>query len=419
MLNGNWHPGVPHDLAQAANSDALLMNGNSNYANIMPVVDFERTVLTPTNMSKDIWGSVLKPIFEQITQLSHPKEQAAQRIPPEEEDKNGNNAAARKALERMPGDAPIPSKLPMLLSDGINGVTLTASANAAISRLVGSNWAYSSFWSKLIGEFGPEFLFAVSPGATFANVVPFFGGLRTPWRTIKGSDYGFANFNVSAQNIIESIEIRYPQQNESGVWTRQQPSYYWPWGRFPANNKMFRGQIMIKEPPLWLNGTVTGGPAAPVTTVVGGAAPGDMAAVGPVDPPAAGAGAAPGTVERQIKDANLLDLYAEHWYKSEVLGQRYGEMSGKLRFDIAPGSIVKIEAPESAIGEENAIMYGAVIGVSYVIDAEKPAAGTSFTLASLRTEYENDDPESILTSSVPPMYPEGVWTGGPLVKEAI
>jgi hypothetical protein len=419
MLNGNWHPVVPHDLAQAANSDALLMTGNSNYAHIKPVVDLERSVLTKSNMSADLWDKALKPVFEEITRLSHPKEQAAQRIAAADEDKNGNNAAARAALARMPGDAPIPSKLPLLLDDSINGVVLTASANEALSRLVGSNWAYSSFWSKLVGEFAPEFLFAVSPGATFANVVPFFGGLRTPWRTIKGNDYGFANLNASAQNIIESLEIRYPQGNNSGLWSNP-PSYYYPWGRFPANNNAFRGQIMIKEPPMWLNGVVSGATDSPYTTGISGGPPADAASAGAGGAPAAGgAGVSPATAERQIKEASLLDRYSEHWYKSEVLGQRYGELSGKLRFDIAPGSIVKIEAPDTAIGEENAIMFAAVVSVSYVIDAEKPAAGTSFTLSSLRTESENDDPDSILTSSVPPLYPSGVWTGGPLVKEAI
>jgi hypothetical protein len=424
MLNGNWHPGVPRDLAQAANNDVLMMRGGSNYAQIKPVVDVEHKVLNAYNISHDLWGLALKPIFEEITTLSHPKEQDASRQAADEEDKNGNNAAAKAALSRIPGDAPKPAKLPMYLG-ALEADLVNNAANEGISSIAGSNWAYSSFWSKMIGEFGPEFLFAISPGVTFANVIPFFSGLRDEWKIIKGSDYGYANFNVSVQHLIESIEIRYPQPSTSNIWTSGEGaasiSYYYPWGRYPATNDVFRGQIVIKDPPVWLSNAVPNGLYSPGTTGIGGdSQPGDTAAT-PGDAPAAPSGGAPApaAAERQFKDANILDRYAEHWYKSEVLAQRYGELSGKLRFDIAPGSIVQVEAPDTSIGDENVKMYAAVVSASYVIDAEKPAAGTSFTLISLRTETENNDADLKLTSKEPPLYPEGTWSGGPLVKEAI
>jgi len=113
-----------------------------------------------------------------------------------------------------------------------------------------------------------------------------------------------------------------------------------------------------------------------------------------------------------------------HWYKSSILGQRYGELSGKLRFDIAPGSIVKVEPPVTAIEGEKTAMYGAVVQVSFVINSEQHTAGTSFAFSHLRTEKENDignaHSKRHFVGTVAPLYkkeePGSPWPGGPLAE---
>jgi hypothetical protein len=118
----------------------------------------------------------------------------------------------------------------------------------------------------------------------------------------------------------------------------------------------------------------------------------------------------------------ISDRFAEHWYKTELLQARYGEMSGKLRFDIAPGSIIKIEPPKNAMRElpDNSInMYATVVQVSYAINSEQAQAGTSFSLAHIRTEAENNDTqlttcETCGNENRPPIYNKA-WKGGPLV----
>ena len=105
--------------------------------------------------------------------------------------------------------------------------------------------------------------------------------------------------------------------------------------------------------------------------------------------------------------------FAEHFYKSEFLSQRYGELSGKLRFDIAPGSIVKIELPTAEI-ESDGAMIAAVTQVSYAINAERALAGTSFGLSYIRTEDEDKD-TTLVSQEYAPLYGEGnKWPGGPL-----
>jgi hypothetical protein len=417
MINGNWHPGVPHDLAQAANADVAEARGGSNLnnagvTNAVPIVDRTNSIIKQSNMRADLWEKVLKPMFKEIASFSHPREQSYAKD--NNPLTNGNNAAAMAALERMPGTAPLPAKLPLFMG-GVNAKAIENGANKGISLIAKSGMAYSSFWGKLVGEYAPAFLFAVSPCPEFANVIPFFGGLRGFWKEIDGREYNYANFNSSMASLIESIEIRYSQKQTSNwaVGGRGQAlSYYRPWGRFPKKNKDLRGQIIVKDPPGWLAEAITQGAYAPLTTGFGQRVGDTMApGKGPAAPPAGTL--RPADTESNIEKSNLINLFCEHWYKTEVLSQRYGELSGKLRFDIAPGSIVKINKPDLATSSERAV-YAAVTHVSYLINAEQHTAGTSFTLLNLRSELENND--SLFTSETPPLYPDGKWVGGPLVR---
>jgi hypothetical protein len=417
MLNGNWAVGVPHDLATAASMHAGTMGGGSGYANPVPIVDRQKKIITKPNMEEDLWEKVLKPIFHEIAGFPHPKlrDSAKANADPEQ---NGNNAAALAALDRMPGKAPQKGVLPLDLC-GLNEMLIGYSANMGISRMATEAMGYTSFWGKLVGDFGASFLFAVSPGTTFANVIPFFPGLREPWITIEGDDYNAASFNASVAALIESVDIFYSQQAGSGYSTggkTPQPiSYYSPWGRFPKDNKEFRGQILLKEAPAWLSNPVPHALYASATAGITDKHPGDGSSPGGGSDTGPGGAPRPTEAEKNFKDpcdksGNILDRFAQHWYQSEVLSQRYGELSGKLRFDIAPGSVVKIMTPDSSIGDELP-MIGSVVQVSVMINAEQHVAGTSFTLANLRTVRENEDDN--LTSDKPPLYQQS-WAGGPL-----
>jgi hypothetical protein len=102
---------------------------------------------------------------------------------------------------------------------------------------------------------------------------------------------------------------------------------------------------------------------------------------------------------------NVIEDFAKHWYLTEVLQQRVGELSGPVRFDIAPGSIVKIATP---IGDKigtAALDYvvASVISVSFVINSERATAGTSFTVAHTKTPEEANSTSNYSTGK-PPLY---------------
>lgn len=424
MLNGNWAPGAPHDLAQCASWHALSqMTGGSNvYTTVAPMIDDsakKEPIVSKRNMETDLWNNVVKEIFNRIARFQHPNTQcdAEQVLAPEAaKEENGNNGAALKALERIPGTAPIPGVLPLNLGEIINEILATVSAHDGLTRLITEGMGYNTFWGKLVGEIGPSFLFAVSPGVEFANVVPFFPGLQTPYATIHGEEYNYANFNSNVAHLLESVNIFYAPPSSSGVYvggvTPPVVNYCDPWGQYPPKGSQnIRGNILVREPPVWLANSAYASMWVKSTT--SNPAAGSTAAPQQGDPDNPEGPLRAKDTEQNIKDSNLLNLFAEHWYKSAILGQRYGELSGKFRLDIAPGSVVKIVPPDSAIEQEKTAMFASVTQVSYVINSEQHMAGTSFTLANIRNQSENNN-TSQFTAPQPPLY-STAWAGGPLV----
>lgn len=415
MLNGNWMPGAPHDFASAASAhvaDQSTGGGGApgSYTNMVPLISRDvGNLVTKDNLEKDLWGLVIKPVFENIAKFPHPSKCDGIN---DGADSPGNNAAALKALEKMPGKSPeYVGKLPLILAK-MDDLQLVSTVNKGLSRMLTEGIGYTSFWSKLIGELGASFLFAVSPSAEYANVVPFFSGLNTPWRLITGEEYNYASFSNNSGTIIESINIFYRLQSSSnyaaGGKQSQSIGYCRPWGQYPPNGSAEqKGNILVRDPPPWILNAAAEGLWAPGVTLPPLGDPSN-----PQKAPDHNHGGPKTGSESESKVKNgVLDLFAEHWYKTAVLAQRYGELSGKLRFDIAPGSIVLVNAPSSAQGDEAEDFYGAVTQVSYAINAEQHTAGTSFGMHSLRTETENN--KATLTKSTPPLYTEP-WSGAPL-----
>lgn len=421
-LNGNFYPGSPADMAQPAGYWGVGQQQGSGLGPPVPFIDPDGKLATVGNMRSDLWGSVLKPMFENMSEFKYPFSQGTCG------DRDNNKKLVQKALKKMPDSAPKPGKLPMRI-EGVNARLLSLNVRKGLTDTMLNNVSYNSFWSKLVGELAPSFLFGVSPSATFANVIPFFGGLKidegSAWRTIHLDDYNYANFNSNMGQLIESVNIFYAMNGNSNVFTARNPGdpkidYCPAFGKFPQPGaiKDGRGVIMVKQLPMWLHNTTPVewfAPGTALTPYVDTHKPG-----GSTTP----SGPAPIRHPDTIKNHKLMvDIFAEHWYKTMVLGQRYGEFSGKLRFDIAPGSMIAIEVPPAPPpinplkgGQEPLYLYASVSGVSFVINAEQHSAGTSFTIANIRNKADNDD--STFTADPPPLYTEK-WVGGPLTEKAV
>jgi hypothetical protein len=410
MINGNYSPGMPGDLANAAIKQAFdFFTDDQAGISAKPFIN-------NANPFDDIWQGNLKPALEKLANMSHFKRQTIGIF----KSQDSGNDEALKALMRMPCTGANAGNVGTKLNTAgdVNEPSLKASFRYSLTELIVNNMGYTSFWAKLIGELCPEFLLAISPAVSCANVIPFFGGLSTPHVTISADEYNVARFNCHATNLIESVNLFHSMHSSTGIGKPgatpavvANPDFFVPFGQYPkGTDRDRRGFIMVKRPPRWLAN------AAPMGAVVS-----DTATFLQQDahtgsrnnsrqPPA-------GKIDGRSGQAtfkSIADRYCEHWYKTSVLAQRQGELSGKLRFDIAPGSIVEIKLPAtSTSGGGPKSYFAAVMSVSYVINSERPAAGTSFTFTAMRTESENSNP--FLTSSVAPLY-TSAWSGGPLIQ---
>ena len=117
----------------------------------------------------------------------------------------------------------------------------------------------------------------------------------------------------------------------------------------------------------------------------------------------------------------LYNRWAQAVYHTEMLRGRQGALVGKLRFDIAPGSVVRIAgSPERFLGAEDALAatwVGYVERVVVAINSEDPQASTSFEFSHLRTEEENEDESGRFSLSQHPLYGNHTVAGAPLIPQ--
>jgi hypothetical protein len=409
-INGNWFPGAPFDYAQQALYDGSV-NDRVNAFGPAPAIGVRRANVA--NLTRDLWGDVIKPIFEELGKFGGGATQS--RLPPGADPRDRNDAA-EAAFEKIPGASP--NYVPLSLAlDSADNQNIASSIASYFDKTIGESFVQNSIWAKLVGEYAADFLFAISPAVSWAVPIPFCGGLR--WtagdKVIRASEYSYASFNANMSQIIESVNVYYPLVSETNLANGSGPpnrkiSYYRPCAEWPdknAQNK--RGLKLFKEPPRW--GTEIGSSGLNAGNSSGNARL-------TVAPDGGGTALAPGlrdTASAVLGVRPIMQRFAKHWYMSEILKQRYGELSGPLRFDIAPGSIVKIEMPIRDRRQEanpTDFLYASVMSVSFAINAERGNAGTSFAIAHTKTEEEMSSASQYATDT-PPMY-ANKWSSGPL-----
>jgi hypothetical protein len=419
-INGNWFPGAPMDYAQAAVQEREAQTPTTG-----PTPGFAGSFFSIANISTDLWQQAIKPLFEKIAGFASTVQQPG--VAPAGGKELEINTAAKKALARMPGTGAAYYKpLQFYVSAAGSNTGMTISLSEYFTKTISDSYAQNSFWSKLITEYAAQFLFAVSPAVDWALPIPFCAGLR--WKdggkTITAAEYSYGNFNANMSQILESVVICYPLDSKVGSVRVDLPAnapkplgYYRAFATYPTSTtpETTRGLKLFKAPPAWFANlgaaAVSASQAVVGSRTAAAPAAGTKAGTGPDVPAPAG--------EAYDLNKSTLDAFAQHWFVSEVLQQRYGELSGPLRFDIAPGSIVKIVLPKRDENREKAaenpeeFVIASVMSASYVINAERSTAGTSFAIAHTKTETESTS--TVYSVEKPPLYVKGdPWHDGPL-----
>lgn len=304
-------------------------------------------------------------------------------------------------------------------NDYLDGVPLTLDADDSFTDQVAEQiagvisaetfftLANHTFWDKLIGNFCPNFMFSIVPQVEKALIVPFMPGLRTAYKTITAEEYDVTGLDENTPRMLKGVGLVMGVNFAAGgdVTGNPQPAYDTIGGWFQGRPT---GTIMLKDSPQWLSDVAM--PYLDTFPTIGIDAP-VASALTP------GAGTATG---RDIKNlftrAKVLwDKYAQSLYMMEILRGRHGTISGKLRFDICPGSTVAIEGSDDKFieGDFAQTKIGHVLRVSTAINAETQRAGTALHVAYIRDEVENTDDATSIERH--PLW-KNKWLGAPLAN---
>lgn len=414
-ISSTTHPHSPHDLAHAAvyENGTLTESQAGGGPAWVPMIG-NGGELDAAAIEQDLWLRALKPILFKASQEDRIDFNAIG---------GGNvekgNDAATLALERMLNNSKYAIPLAMDLQGADGGLVGDSFRNAMTQELT-SNWIHTTLWGKLIGEWAPNFFFSVVPRVLDAMVVPFTGPLRTEFKTISESEYTHFQWLTQNTQLLQAVGIFHSCHMQAGgdglMVGEQVPTFSRIGGWYPDDNvpKDKRGVVLLKEAPRWLQDLSRSAvfsidsTDAENTEGVGHAA-------------APGTGAAPtAPIDQKTKIESvypLLDAYAHHWYALETLKGRTAELAGKLRFDVAPGSTLRITGRGAKFVQQDLTavpLYASVVRTSIFLNSESRRVGTSFTIAHVRTEAENQDDKLALAK--PPLYKQA-WKGAALLEE--
>lgn len=376
--------------------------GNGGDSLVDPKADAEK-------LKKDFWGEYLKPwflnlakndtLFDTSQALQLQLGQGAQ----------GNTAAAA-ALNRFEGPR-YKHGVPLTLDPDVLG-DLTDVAGSIHRYLLGqgrSSIVNATFWDKLL-EFAADFMFAVVPMIDQALIVPLVPNLRSRWRApVLGTEYSYYSSRTDTPRLLRGVAVYGGRQFETNGATAGQQSV--PYAEFGVGGAFIpyqSGMLIYAAAPRWMTDLPLGWEMSQVLGI--------NAVRGNARAPRKGKKPAKADIRKRVQERQpCLNLYAQYLYGLEVLKYRQASMSGRLRFDIGPGSIVAVDMVGDPFADQNDQLaepiFACVTQASYVIDAENSRAGCSYQLTHQRAFSDAEDPG--LTADNHPFWTK-TWNGCPL-----
>lgn len=415
----------------AFNAGAVLKSGNGVVQRVHTISSLWGASLLGPNVGLDLW----KGIKTMLTQLAQVPAMPLQTIGGGCDGSGDGriNTAALSALAKIEGPTlPIPAATSALVGAAAVAATPTTSkpyrygrelALAAtnvpgvqdgialgIGGSVVESWSAQTFWDKLVGELLPQFGMAIVPQVDSAVVVAdtpaYSGGV---WKTVTIDDYHAYDFSRELSRPLRGVGVlsSFESQTRPGVVAGQLSGVggcYIEDSVTPGD-----GTILFVGAPRWLSGVgfsqYNGVPAVP--------AAGTPTRSSTTPASAGGTRLVDGTVGTNL--TALYNRYAHTVYVNNMLRGHNGSFSGKLRFDVAPLSMLRFESTtERHLTREDdglaSTLFGCVQRVTVQIDAESGMAGTSFQMSHLRTEGEYGLPRTGVLAH--PLFGNAIHGGG-------
>lgn len=311
--------------------------------------------------------------------------------------------------------------------EGLDFIAAGISAEMAKNTISAAEAGTVSLWDKLVGNILPDYRLAVVPLASSALVVPVCPGFQTPWQTIWGQEYTEIEVTDQKPRQLKGIRLFLSSATFTGVGNggRLGESNDMPTtgGRFDEPNVGDDGIILYMNAPSWTSNCIAPSiwgrkSTAPFSTKANVVFP--NVTIDKEEPvPQNKEGENPKNAKIKVK--NVWDLVAHAMYVGENLRGRNASITGRLRFDIAPGSTVAIQTVRDKFvnrqvplgGQE--FLFGEVITVTFSFNSESMSAGTAFAISNVRNWYENVYPGTSVERH--PFYAVP-WNGAPLVERA-
>ncbi len=426
-LSKNSHPSNPASLTTAAVMRTFRDSGAAQGAFVSYLTGHR---VVQSRVLQDMWGAI-KSLFSAIA--------AIEASPVGPNDLCGGttpasfvrNDRAIAALARMEGPALFaPAALAYrhgvpLVPQGFNVPLVDSAVGNAVCNATIDSYANTTFWDKLVGEFGPMFGMAVVPLVGKSLVVadtPAYNG--DFWKEITPDEYDSFDQTAFVERPMRAVAVYGHVASFTGARNGAAPvnhrdvgGCYAAPGVSPAD-----GLVQYVRAPAWLDTIMSGAVYGRSSTgVTGGSATSTGSTPGLTPPPPADT---PAYTEHLGNVQPLYARYAQTVYALQALRGRSGTVSGKLRFDIGPGSVVRIGAtPDVVTGpgldKLAGDFYGCVSRVTVNINCESAAAGTTFQLTHLRTAPENKSPRTSVREH--PLFGRSIHGGGkhgaPLIDE--
>lgn len=327
--------------------------------------------------------------------------------------------AALDAFEPLPGDGQYKFGTPLQLDTSsetyLESLLYSVSSQCSLSAESLQALGSQTTWGSIL-RYAANYLLAVIPLVGRALVVPYFPANRKFFRTIPDTQiYSFVK-NVSNPNPLKGVAVYGGRRWEAGpdvVAGQGINEKELSLGGYYINENQRRGVLLFVQAPPWMAGPV------PSQFTKGSGANGGAQAVGTAANPGAGQAPAAASPAQVMTDyTTLSDKFAKAVYFSEYTKERSIDISGPLRFDICPGSILRVYPPKEAFTNEDYFgvpLLGCVESVAIRISIEDARPTTSFRLSHIRSEAENDNTESVIPDKNPIW--SSSWLGAPLIEE--
>jgi len=297
-------------------------------------------------------------------------------------------------------------------------IRLTPNALVAVSGLVGARIAGSlaatSLWGTLIQGILPEFGCAVIPMAQTAIIAPLLVSARDTKMVIASEDYADFDMTTMSQRPLGGVGVMglttvLSTTSASGGTSCIGASY----------SVKAPGMWMFVPAPEWISSWVIYDPDAKKESAVN-LTLSSASVTALISAPIIAALAAAKAIAKaasQVPDWNAaMTNFAKLIYSKNALRGREGTLTGKLRFDVAPGTTIRIKAGSAGpagIDKLATDLVALVVSVVVNINAEDATAATTFRLTNIRTEAENAEDRFTMTTH--PFFGTAYFKGAPLV----